>query len=306
MSNLTRAGEVYVVNNEVNNEGVPFADSFYISVHICIVRVSAADVQDDVIAGVTEWCQYSCYSSVQYKKSVWGVLKGQLERATYSGMEGIHRDVAAALRDYAIGSMSASDVRAAKAIGQNARKKKRSKTTSSDFGHSNKKTKDDAQRISWAHGILNTSLVLSALLLVVLNVNLFAKVQYLETVSKNLTLASHCPALLATPFTDQLLTSDPNSDDPQEIWELVKNLLASQKASYSAELQQMGSHLLQATRALDQADSELHIVLDRLPHSLDVLADAVKEHIREEQVMGKISDVFKRIETRQLDNKAQT
>jgi hypothetical protein len=51
--------------------------------------------------------------------------------------------------------------------------------------------------------------VISALLLVVLNVNLFAKVQYLETVSKNLTLASHCPALLPTPFTDQLLTSEP-------------------------------------------------------------------------------------------------
>lgn len=55
-------------------------------------------------------------------------LLGQLERTAYGGMVGVHRDIAAALRDY---SSPATTKDSNKVIA--ARRKRRSKSSSSDF-----------------------------------------------------------------------------------------------------------------------------------------------------------------------------
>lgn len=77
LHSLARAGEVYVVTTEASNEGVPIADSFIILIHTCILRASPPSSPDEQLANVTDWCTYTCYATIKYKKTVWGIIKGE-------------------------------------------------------------------------------------------------------------------------------------------------------------------------------------------------------------------------------------
>ncbi|KAF2358118.1 VASt domain, partial [Trinorchestia longiramus] len=293
----TRTGEVYVVNSEVKNEGIPLADSFLILVHVCIARSSPPENCENLYDDVTEWCTYSCYAIITYKKNVWGVIKGQLERSVYSGMEGIHRDVAAALRDRAEGSLPHSaDVRSNRALALNARKKRKARMAGYDKSESQGKYEYMYKSSGWLQFFFNLVLLLSTLLLVTLNVNLLSKVHSLEAVSRNLTMDKACPPVIVATLESDQFDIPVNSSEPGDAWSLVKSFLASQKAAYSTELLQMGNHLQRAANALNQADSELHFVMDRIPNSLDTLEGVVKDHVRNEQLVQQINELLRRSE----------
>jgi hypothetical protein len=61
----SKPGELYAIDTDSVNAGIPYADSFYISTHYCISRI--AD---------NETC-LAVYAQVKYTKSVWGLVKSK-------------------------------------------------------------------------------------------------------------------------------------------------------------------------------------------------------------------------------------
>lgn len=64
MNPCSKAGQLYSIDVESLNAGVPYADSFYVCVHYCLQKVS--ETHSSLLMFV----------QVKYKKSVWGLVKG--------------------------------------------------------------------------------------------------------------------------------------------------------------------------------------------------------------------------------------
>jgi hypothetical protein len=61
----SKPGELYAVDANSVNAGIPYSDSFHISTHYCISRTSE---------------NKSClvvYAQIKFKKSVWGFVKSK-------------------------------------------------------------------------------------------------------------------------------------------------------------------------------------------------------------------------------------
>merc|ERR1712223_1760227 len=78
-------GRQYIVDCEVVNGGIPYADSFYINVHFYVSRVSDNESRLNVMA------------AIKYKKTVWGLVKTFIEKNTWSGLEDFYSNLAEAL-----------------------------------------------------------------------------------------------------------------------------------------------------------------------------------------------------------------
>lgn len=61
----SKPGELYAIDSDSVNSGIPYADSFYITSHYCMSRT--AD---------NESC-LAVYAQIKYKKSVWGLIKSK-------------------------------------------------------------------------------------------------------------------------------------------------------------------------------------------------------------------------------------
>lgn len=77
----SQTGQCYVVATEVVNNGIPYADSFSILCHYCLIK------EPDGRTKVTVW------TLVKYKKPVWGVVKGMLEKSAYNGVEAFQAEL---------------------------------------------------------------------------------------------------------------------------------------------------------------------------------------------------------------------
>lgn len=62
----SKPGEIYAIEIEACNAGVPYAEAFYISTHYCLTR--GADPGTSTIA---------VYCQIKYRKSVWGLVKSK-------------------------------------------------------------------------------------------------------------------------------------------------------------------------------------------------------------------------------------
>ncbi|CAB0009308.1 unnamed protein product [Nesidiocoris tenuis] len=69
-------GEIYAIEVEANNSGVPYSDTFYITTHYCLTR--GADPNT---------CSIAVYSQIKYRKSVWGLVKNYIEKHCWQGLE---------------------------------------------------------------------------------------------------------------------------------------------------------------------------------------------------------------------------
>ncbi|GLH00379.1 Uncharacterized protein GBIM_06774, partial [Gryllus bimaculatus] len=59
----SKPGQLYAIDVESNNGGIPYADSFYVFVHYCLTRT-----------GDRESC-LNVFGQIKYRKSVWGLVK---------------------------------------------------------------------------------------------------------------------------------------------------------------------------------------------------------------------------------------
>uniref|UniRef100_A0A0P4WJT6 VASt domain-containing protein n=1 Tax=Scylla olivacea TaxID=85551 RepID=A0A0P4WJT6_SCYOL len=85
VSPFSKHGEIYTVDAEACNAGIPYADSFFVSNHWCLTRESATETR------------LSVWSQVKYKKNVWGFMKGVIDKNAYSGVDSLLSDINAAL-----------------------------------------------------------------------------------------------------------------------------------------------------------------------------------------------------------------
>ena len=62
---VSRVGDLYAVHSEVTNGGIPYADTFYVSIHYCVLRCGHRQSRLVVNA------------QIKYRKSVWGIVKSE-------------------------------------------------------------------------------------------------------------------------------------------------------------------------------------------------------------------------------------
>nr|CAD7398039.1 unnamed protein product [Timema cristinae] len=92
----SKPGQLYAIDSDSVNSGIPYADSFYVTTHYCISRT-----------GENECC-LAVYCQIKYKKNVkavplfvsllLGLLSGFIEKNTWSGLEDFHTSLTKALQ----------------------------------------------------------------------------------------------------------------------------------------------------------------------------------------------------------------
>ncbi|CAH1173491.1 unnamed protein product [Phaedon cochleariae] len=224
----SKAGHLYSVEIESINAGVPYADSFSVLVHYCLQKVS--DTQSSL----------NVFAQVKYKKSVWGLVKGMIERNCFAGLEDFCAHLTRAL--HAEGEDSIPELK------RKSRRKRRMHTLPKlaveESVPSRKKSSD---------GIFSTEvctlIVFSVLLLLLfLNIMLYYKLWSLEEGPPYSILDMH------------LLKSPPKTHE-----EWIK-LLQHQEALHSVEAQKWQKLLKNSIHLLKQAEESLN-ELQRSIHS---------------------------------------
>ena len=79
-------GHIYNVDVETTNADIPYADSFYVSTHYCVVRASETE------SLLTVLCD------IKYKKTPWGLVKSFIEKNCWAGIEEHYAALAAGNR----------------------------------------------------------------------------------------------------------------------------------------------------------------------------------------------------------------
>lgn len=63
MKACSKPGQLYVIEGDVVNSGIPYADSFYVDTHYCLVRTGDHETS------------LTIYAQLKYKKTVWQFIK---------------------------------------------------------------------------------------------------------------------------------------------------------------------------------------------------------------------------------------
>ncbi|KAG8197913.1 hypothetical protein JTE90_020292 [Oedothorax gibbosus] len=82
----SKPGQVYTVDCDVVNTGIPYSDTFTVKSVYCITRVSKRE------------CRLRISGCVRYKKSVWGLVKSLIEKSAMQGLADFATDLASALQ----------------------------------------------------------------------------------------------------------------------------------------------------------------------------------------------------------------
>jgi len=230
-SELNRTGHIFIVDSETTNEGIPFADSFTVQAHTCMRK---APPPENEAGG--QWCSFHSYVNINYKKPVWGIFKGQLEKQTYSNMEGYMRDLCAALRHISGDEQPEN----AQRHRQHRRHSKKPVDTTMD--------KNDSYSYVFLIGLA---------LLVLLHIFLYVKVSRLEELRDGILrdgMGRDGNAI--TPSTELPRPGLPLAN-------LVENFRSSQSA-YFSEINDVRDRLAAATHSLGQASDDVSSVMEHL------------------------------------------
>ncbi|GFY64313.1 protein Aster-B [Trichonephila inaurata madagascariensis] len=82
----SKPGQVYTVDCDVVNTGIPYSDAFTVKSVYCLTRVSKKE------------CRLRISGCVRYKKSVWGLVKSLIEKSAMPGLADFATDLANALQ----------------------------------------------------------------------------------------------------------------------------------------------------------------------------------------------------------------
>ncbi|EEZ97945.2 protein Aster-B isoform X1 [Tribolium castaneum] len=220
----SKAGCLYAIDVDTVNAGIPYADSFNIVVHHCLQKISETE------------SSYQVFAQVMYKKSVWGLVKGMIEKTCWSGLEDFYVSLAKAL--HVEGEENVCDVK------RKSRRKRRIHSMPRPGVEDSRPLIGASSRIS-SGGIFSsdvaTMIVFTVLiLLVVLNVMLYFKLWSLEE---------------SPPYT--LLDLHVLKDPPKTHDEWIK-LLQQQETLHSVELQKWQRVLKTAIQLLKQTEESLN------------------------------------------------
>ncbi|XP_063982135.1 protein Aster-B-like isoform X3 [Diachasmimorpha longicaudata] len=71
----SRPGHRYCIDVETNNAGIPYADSFSVFNHFCIAYMSECETSLQI------------FSEIKFKKHVWAVMRGLIEKNCWAGLD---------------------------------------------------------------------------------------------------------------------------------------------------------------------------------------------------------------------------
>ncbi|CAH1797340.1 unnamed protein product [Owenia fusiformis] len=118
----SKPGIIYVVDCEVANQGIPYADSFYVVQRYCITRV------------LNHKCRLRITSEIKYKKYVFGLVKNFIDKNTIAGLNDHYGHLAESLRKECDRLTSLLPVQAGK---KKVRKRRKSHTKAERIPHIN-------------------------------------------------------------------------------------------------------------------------------------------------------------------------
>lgn len=221
----SKAGQLYSIDIESVNAGIPYADSFSVNLHICLQKVSDTQTSMTIIA------------QVKYKKSVWPFVRSMIEKNCWAGLEDFYSHLARLLR--AESEESIPDVK------RKSRRKRRMHSISRSINDDNIIPLVTGRKKSQSIGLFNsdvaTMIVFAVLVvLLLLNVVLYCKLWSLEE---------------SPPYT--LLDLHILQNPPKSHEEWIR-LLQQQETLHSVEAQKWQRVLRTSIQLLKQAEESLN------------------------------------------------
>ncbi|KAJ3627498.1 hypothetical protein MTP99_014872 [Tenebrio molitor] len=213
----SKAGCLYSIDVDTVNAGIPYADSFNIVVHHCLQKISETE------------SSYQVFAQVIYKKSVWGLVKGMIEKTCWSGLEDFYSSLSKAL--HVEGEENVGDVK------RKSRRKRRIHSMPRAGAASRMKISSGG---IFSSDVATTIVFTVLILLVILNVMLYFKLWSLEE---------------SPPYT--LLDLHILKDPPKSHDEWIK-LLQQQETLHSVEIQKWQRILKTAIQLLKQTEESLN------------------------------------------------
>ena len=118
MRHASKPGQIYFIDVDTVNAGIPYADSFYVTIHFCLTSVSKT-ADPDYLAGAKDCSRLTLIAAIKYKKTVWGLVKSKpfsskpfflffkkmrgfaafIEKNTWTGLEDFYANLMRALMD---------------------------------------------------------------------------------------------------------------------------------------------------------------------------------------------------------------
>ncbi|XP_074112163.1 protein Aster-B [Cotesia typhae] len=256
----SRPGHRYSINVESSNAGIPYADSFSVSTHFCMVAVS----ENETTLNIS--------SVIKFKKHVWAVMKSLIEKNAWAGMEEYYGSLTKAL------SVECEDTASGNGIKRKARRRRRAvgvspslpvhppdlSTTLSaavaDPPHvisSASKTREDPTNL------MNWILLIAVLCLMIINGLLYYKLWGLEDAAAYTVMDLH------------VLRSTPKSE---EDW---INLLQQQESLHNVEMRKWQRVLHTAAQLLRQTeDSLIELQKSMHPTSTEKVFSVLKPNLK--------------------------
>uniref|UniRef100_A0A336LMA2 CSON003315 protein n=1 Tax=Culicoides sonorensis TaxID=179676 RepID=A0A336LMA2_CULSO len=253
----SREGSLYAVDIESVNAGIPYADSFSVFLHYCLSRT----MDDHTVLSV--------HAQIKYKKSVWGVVKGFIEKNTWVGLEDFFNSLLKALQsEYCIPPAKVKARRTRRGtLQQNKQsepllehqKKKdsvpvliKAKSNITKNSIKNGETKPQEKLLSWI-------VIILLLVLIIVNVFLYYKLRGLE----GITTLSTEPIIPSEYLTK--IAGWENHSPPESHAEWLK-ILQQQEIYHSQEMQKWQTLLRTSIDMLKKIEGTLNN-LQELIHS---------------------------------------
>lgn len=269
----SKPGELYAVDADSVNAGIPYADSFHITTHYCISRTSESK---------------SClavYAQVKFKKSVWGFVKSLIEKNTWSGLEDFYGHLERALLEEGtqlpVTKKKTRRRRRLLSVGPTGSEEPKLRVSRPISRFPLPELRSPADVLSWV-------VLAILLLLVLLNALLYYKLWTLEEWAQE---SSHSFNVMDL----QVLRHPPKSHDE---W---LHLLQQQEALHNMELQKWQKVLQAAVQLLRQTEeslSELQVAIN--PVVSKKVLSVLKGTFTEEAAKAEVEPVTPQAEVDQL------
>ncbi|XP_047496066.1 protein Aster-C-like isoform X2 [Penaeus chinensis] len=231
----SQPGQVFVVETDSVNSGIPYADAFSVFNHYCLTRKS------------NDRTHIRVWSSIKYKKQMWGFVRGMLEKNVYAGVEALLAEMASQLSAEANKSVQQTTVRRRRR-GTNAMGRSRPEARPQPMPETPR------EKSHWLVIIILVALIILALG----NMVLFVKLWRLEQQSSD-----HKTPLLDTPAVRYLgMTGS---------WEVVARILQHQELLHESQVEQWKATVSEANQKLLQIYDSLEQMLTSVPEHVETL-----------------------------------
>ncbi|XP_068238643.1 protein Aster-B-like [Palaemon carinicauda] len=250
----TSPGEVYIVESEVVNSGVPYGDSFYLTKHFCLCR--RGDDKTSVV----------CWGAVKFKKNIWGFVKTTIEKNAFIGLEGVMQELGSRLTAEAEKINNPGLVRKRRRTRVASSPRTRSRSPSNTRGSKKARKQEDTERN--VKPLTVAVLAIAIVSLLIGNVVLYRRLSLLEDM-----------ASLINPTSSS--RSSTRYLSLEKSWEDVARILHKQQRLHDSQLEVWKTKVVRASYNLKDVQDTLMWMIDKIRLQEEVLHSAAEERSEE-------------------------